>query len=416
MKWTTEDSLRAAAEQTLRLAERAPDDGQSRDALLYELSVHQAELEMQNEALRDAQLDLASSELRYRELFDNAPVGYLVVGSGGRIELANHAAAEALGKPVASVVGSLLASHVLPEEAIGFERYRRAIQRSPARLTAEFRVKSVQGRHREVRMEGLRSLEDDGRWRVAMSDVTAYNEILRRNVQADRLQAIGRQTGNVAHDLNHLLVSILEYADLALGALNPRHVAFDPLLRLREMGNRCAVATAQLASFSRADPAEPPIVSLNVVLQRLEPVLRSALGTDVALVYSITATDPDVRLHPAQIEQVALNALRNAQQAMPAGGTFRVETSTVEIEPTNDREAALRYVRWKLTDTGTGMSEEIRRNAFEPFFTTRAAGAGAGLGLSLIRAIVERAGGSVRVESEVGAGTSVVVHLPCASG
>jgi two-component system cell cycle sensor histidine kinase/response regulator CckA len=418
VKWTDEESLRARAEKALAEAGLEPAGGETRSALLYELSVHQAELEMQNEALRDAHLDLAASEARYRELFENAPTGYLVVSRAGEIELCNRAAAEILGSSAGRIVGSILPSYFLPEEALGFERYRREVLGSSTRLTAEFKIPSAGGRHREVRLDSIRTSAEAERWRIALSDVTAYNEMARRNNHVDRLEAVGRRASSVAHDLNNLLVSMLGYADIALQSLDPKDAAFDPMLRLREMGHRCAVATGQLATFSRAEPAESPIIDLNVIIGRLEQGIRAALGTGVELVLALSASDAVVRLFPAQVEQVVLNAVQNATQAMPGGGSFRIETSSIELDDASRNPTVYsRYVRWIMTDTGTGMTESTRQSAFEPFFTTKPSATGAGgLGLSLIRAVVRRAGGTVTIESELGRGTRIIIDLPRASG
>ena len=146
-------------------------------------------------------------------------------------------------------------------------------------------------------------------------------------------------------------------------------------------------------------------------------VMRSLLGDDIALELDLAASDPSARMTEADVEQILLSAVRNARHAMPHGGEFRVETATVVLGK-NSRDgtvASSRYIRWTMSDTGVGMSEEARRRAFEPFFTTKPPGSGTGLGLALVKAIIERASGSALLESALGRGTSLVLHLPCAS-
>jgi signal transduction histidine kinase len=158
-------------------------------------------------------------------------------------------------------------------------------------------------------------------------------------------------------------------------------------------------------------------LNLNTAIENMEIVLRSLLADDIELELDFAASDASVRIAQAHVEQILLSAVRNGAQAMPHGGRFRVET---EIEALSERShagavASARYVRWTMSDTGVGMTEDARRRAFEPFFTTKPPGSGTGLGLSLVKAIVERAGGSVLLESALGRGTSLIVHLPLAS-
>jgi CheY-like chemotaxis protein len=146
--------------------------------------------------------------------------------------------------------------------------------------------------------------------------------------------------------------------------------------------------------------------------------MRALLGSRIELELGLTASDAAIRMDPDHVEQIVLSALRNAKQAMPNGGTFRVETASVELGGTTRLRGVIsaRCVRWTMADTGLGMNESTRRRAFEPFFTTKAAGEGTGLGLSMISAVVDRAGGVVTLESQLGHGTSLIVHVPRATG
>jgi PAS domain S-box-containing protein len=416
LKWSDGDSLRVLAER-VAASSRPPDPSVSRDALVQELLVHQAELEMQNEALRDVQAELQASSAMYRDLFENASVGHLMADRTSQIRVANAAAAEILGVSAPLLRGVRLSKFLLPDEAIAFERYRREVVRTSTRLAAEFRIKDPTGRERELRFDGQCTNPDTGDFRVAITDVTAQNDTARRLDHSERLGALGRNASAVAHNLNNVLYSILGYAEVALECLEPKDAAHAPVTRLGELVRRCAEATQQLTAFSRAETSQSAVVDLNAEIARMESVVRALLGKGVTLELCLTASDAAVRLDAAQVEQIILNCVRNARQAMPRGGTFLIETASIERgDPAQGQDSVTRFVRWSMSDTGVGMTESTRERAFEEFFTTKPPGSGTGLGLSIVKAAVERVGGTVALESELGRGTAVVIHLPRASG
>ncbi len=253
MKWTDQAALRKQAEAAIHHAPPHDDRGATRDELLYELSVYHAELEMQNEALRDAQTELRASETRYRDLFESGPSGYLVLDGKGLIDLANGTAGEILSAPVEELIGSALAGYLLPEEAIGFERYRREVLRSATRLTAEFKFRATGGGHRYVCVASSRLSASEGHLRVALSDVTNQRNMMRRDEHRARLEALRCHASTFAHDLNGLLISMLGYADVALQSLQPDDAPFEHLQRIRELGYRGVLSTGQLAALTRPD-------------------------------------------------------------------------------------------------------------------------------------------------------------------
>jgi two-component system cell cycle sensor histidine kinase/response regulator CckA len=413
LKWSDEDALRQLAEDVVATgsvrARQAPRGAQ----LVHELLVHQAELEMQNEALREAQVVVTESEHRYRDLFENAPIGYVILDGATRVLSANPRARELLGP---DIVGTRFTSYLVPDEAIAFERYRREVLGGTERFAGDFTITDARGRRRELRLEGLRTGQGD-EWRAALSDVTVQNAAFRKLSHAERLGALGEHASGIAHDLNNLLFSITGHTEVALRSLNEEHPAYSSLIQLRGVVERCATATNQLASFSRAETDVPSVVNLNDAIGGMEVILRSLLGNDIELEIDAAASDPCIRMDVSYVEQILLTVMRNSRHAMTGGGKFRVETANLALphHPQQGGAGATRYVRWTMTDTGVGMTEETRRRAFDPFFTTKPAGSGTGLGLSLVKSVVERSGGSVLLESELGAGTSVVIHLPCAS-
>jgi PAS domain S-box-containing protein len=412
-KWTDAMELRHLAEEAAIGRTWTADFGVTSETLLHELSVHRAELEMQNEALREAQTELESAAQRYRELFEAAPVGYVLLDRSCTIKLANARAAELLGQPLPRLIGTRLSHYLPPEEAIEFERYRREVARSKKDVGAEFTVRA-EGALREVNLHGVCTDPETGDWRVTLSDVTAHNVLARKLGHSERLGTLGRHASVVAHDLNNLLHGVFGHADMALRSLGPDHAAYSAVVRLREVVARCAESTTQLATYTRSEPNQPPLVDLNETIRAMDGLLQSLLGDEIALDLHLAAEDGVVRMDAAQVEQIVLTAVRNARQAMPHGGTFTIETACL-----HDREAAQQHgveasrcLRWSMSDTGIGMTAGTRNRAFEPFFTTKPAGMGTGLGLSLVAAAVDRAGGAVTLESELGRGANLIVYLP----
>jgi PAS domain S-box-containing protein len=418
LKWTDEASLRRLAEQGL-IGDSLDRDHESRDAAtLHELLVHKAELEMQNEALRDAQAELTTLHERYRALFDHAPTAYVALDASCRITAANDRAVKLLGETPRAILGARLTRHLIPEEAISFERYRREVLQSHAALAAEFTMVVAGGEQREIRLESAATNGRTAEWYVALTDVTAYNGMVRQLDHDERLRTIQQRSSTIAHSLNNFLYSIQGHADIALHFIEPTAPAYAPLTRMREVVQRCAETTEQLTAFSRSENERPGIVDLNAVIVELQTLLPSLLGADIAAEVQLGASDGAVRLDRTHIEQILLTAVRNARHAMPHGGTFRIQTANVELTDAESMPGIenTHFIRWTLSDTGVGMTANTRDRAFEPFFTTKAPGVGTGLGLSMVKATVERSGGFVKLESAPGRGTKLVVHLPPATG
>jgi signal transduction histidine kinase len=224
--------------------------------------------------------------------------------------------------------------------------------------------------------------------------------------QAQKMESIGRLAGGVAHDFNNLLTVINGYSSLIAESLNPA----DPLLgsvdQIRKAGERAAALTQRLLAFSRKQVVQPRPLSVDRVVNDLQAMLVRLVGEDVDLKLKLHAQGSAIRADPNQIEQVILNLVVNARDAMPSGGTLTIETATT------GEAGAGSHVTIAVADTGFGMDEATRLQVFEPFFTTKGAGKGTGLGLSIVHSIVEQSGGSIAVESAVGRGTTFRISLP----
>jgi two-component system cell cycle sensor histidine kinase/response regulator CckA len=236
--------------------------------------------------------------------------------------------------------------------------------------------------------------------------------------QAQKMEAVGRLAGGVAHDFNNILMVINGYVQLVLRKLSPRHPLRQNLNEIRKAGERAASLTGQLLAFSRRQILVPRILDLNKVVADTKEMLRRVIGEDVELVIRQGHKLAKVLADPGQIAQVLVNLAVNARDAMPGGGRLTIETGNVDLREaeTGDLPGAAPgpYVTLAVSDTGVGMSKEVMEHMFEPFFTTRERGKGTGLGLSMVYGVVKQSGGYVRVQSEPGQGSAFRIYLPCA--
>jgi signal transduction histidine kinase len=233
--------------------------------------------------------------------------------------------------------------------------------------------------------------------------------------QSQKLEAIGQLAGGVAHDFNNLLTVIGGYSSMILGKLPPESPHRSSVEEIKKASDRASSLTRQLLAFSRKQILQPKILDLNIIVSDLEKMVRRLIGEDIDL---LALTDPElgrVEADPGQIEQVLLNLIVNARDAMPAGGKLTIETgNTVLSSDYALRHAAIAgpYVMLAVSDTGCGMAADLQTHVFEPFFTTKGAGKGTGLGLATVYGIVKQSGGNIWLYSEVGKGTTFKIYLP----
>jgi two-component system cell cycle sensor histidine kinase/response regulator CckA len=234
--------------------------------------------------------------------------------------------------------------------------------------------------------------------------------------QSQKMEAVGRLAGGIAHDFNNLLTIIMGYSQVLLTELGPQHPLRGKIEETLKAGERAATLIRQLLTFSRKQSLDPKILSLNTAVTSLESLLRRLIGEDIQLVSKLDPTNGRLRADQAQLEQVLVNLVVNARDAMPKGGTLTIETAQVELtrSPVYHLTPLLPgpYVRLAVSDTGCGMDRMTQSHIFEPFFTTKGEGKGSGLGLSTVFGIVTQSGGAIDVTSRVGHGTRFDLYFP----
>jgi signal transduction histidine kinase/CheY-like chemotaxis protein/HAMP domain-containing protein len=247
-------------------------------------------------------------------------------------------------------------------------------------------------------------------------DITEQRRVEQQLIQSQRMEAIGNLAGGIAHDFNNLLTAIIGYLSFVQRRLPPDAPVRDDLTEVERAARRAAGLTSQLLSYARRQMVVPTSVDLNATVASLTPMVRRLVGEDVEVESELAETLGTVRVDPGQLEQVLLNLVANARDAMPSGGSLRLTTRNVAITTSAARtipEARPgQYVALDVEDTGTGMRPEVQARIFEPFFTTKPPGAGTGLGLAMCYGIVRQAEGVILVESELGRGTRFSVLLP----
>ncbi len=258
------------------------------------------------------------------------------------------------------------------------------------------------------------------RMRGILLDITERKRTEERLQEVLRLEAIGRLAGGIAHDLNNMLVAILGFSDLLAQSMGVNDPRLEDVRQISQAAARSADLTRQLLAFARRELIRPRRLDLNGVVRYAGGILRPVLGENIGLVLQLSSTVGTIHADPGRVEQILMNLVLNARDAMPQGGRVTVETGAVTLEapqspvlqPESDAPPAGRYAMLSVSDTGHGMDAGTLQHIWEPFFTTKPAGQGTGLGLPVVYGSVKQSGGFVAVDSEVGRGTVVKVYWP----
>jgi len=233
--------------------------------------------------------------------------------------------------------------------------------------------------------------------------------------QAQRLEAVGRLASGIAHDFNNVLTTVIVCSDSAFEHIDDPDALREDLDRIREAATRAAGVTGKLLAFGRSQPTRPVVLDLNETIEKLEDVLRRLIGSSILLETRLDPSLGSVRIDPTQLDQILLNLVLNARDAVGESGWISVTTTGVTALRDDAQVPGLKagaYACLSVGDTGCGMDTETQERVFDPFFTTKPVGSGTGLGLSIVHGIVSQSGGKVTVSSEAGVGTTVFVYLP----
>jgi PAS domain S-box-containing protein len=366
-------------------------------------------------AARLATAALLDSEERFRTLFQAATDGVALIRDGLLVQV-NQRFCAILGRSEPELLGRAVLDVSPPQDGAG------ASQPTQQRIERAERGEEQHFRWKDARPDGSVFIADISLNRVPLAagdyllalvrDVTAQLELEEELRQSQKMEAIGRLAGGIAHDFNNLLTLINGYADLLL----VQHPGNDCIAEVRAAGERAAMLTRQLLSFSRKQMNEPHPLDLAAFVTDQLDLLRRIIGADIALECRIEGEDVWVLADAGQLQQVVLNLIVNARDAMPRGGRLTLAVDRVEL---GEAELAARdgatpglYPRLAVTDTGHGMDEATRKRIFEPFFTTKPVGKGTGLGLAIVYGVVRQCNGWIEVDSEVGRGATFSIYLP----
>jgi len=364
------------------------------------------------------------SEERLRAIFDSAAVGTALLDRDGRMIAANRALESLLGYSAEElaelpfralshpddVAGELdLHSELLDGKRDDYRLEKRFVAKDGSVVWANVAVGLVRNANGHAE-HGIATVEDITERREAEDARRRLEEQLR---QAQKMEAVGRLAGGIAHDFNNLLTAIGGYGALALDRLQAgQPVERRDLEEIVRAAKRAAELTGQLLAFSRKQILQPKRVDVNELVHDLTRMLARLIDSDIEIRTDLERDLFAVKADPTQLEQVLLNLVVNARDAMPDGGRLTIATETVNVEDSDDDAVPTgRYVVLSVRDTGTGMDEETRARLFEPFFTTKEVGKGTGLGLAMVYGFVKQSGGFVRVDTAPGQGTSFDIYL-----
>jgi|HubBroStandDraft_1064217.scaffolds.fasta_scaffold00132_9 two-component system cell cycle sensor histidine kinase/response regulator CckA len=373
---------------------------------------------------KKAEEALRRTEAQHQSIIEGAPYGIYRAHSNGNLLMVNPALVILLGYESEAELlqlGACAAIYCRPEDRVcQQEKY------SSGRDTVgvEATLKRKDGGHLTVRLSGRRIHSEDEQttgYEVFVENITEQRHLERQLLQAQKMEAVGQLAGGVAHDFNNLLMVINGFAQLILDSANDPTKISQYATQITEAGTKAASVTKQLLAFSRSQVQDLRVLDLNLLVADLYDMLPRFLGEDVEMVFSASREPSLVRADQAQIEQVLMNLVLNARDAMPKGGRVTIAADRVHLDQTyfSSRDVQTgpgNYIMLSVTDTGCGMDEATRARVFEPFFTTKERGKGTGLGLATVYGIVKQSAGFVWVYSEPGQGTAFKVYLPEAEG
>ncbi|MCP4253279.1 MAG: response regulator [Candidatus Scalindua sp.] len=407
--------LRNKAEKTLKHVQRPVGmltDAEARE-LAHELQVHQVELEMQNEELRKAQIEIEESRSQYSHLYDFAPVGYFTISDEGIILQANLTGAEMLGTERCNLIGKPLSYFVMREDHDAYYLQRNKFRETRDRGTFELRIKRNDGTQFYAQLEcaaGYSAEVESAQCLIIMNDITERKEMEETLLQSEKLKSIGIITAGIAHEFNNILAIMMGSAELIEGGLKDENELKKVLCNIIDAGEDGAEIVRNMLKFSKTEGKDTADYIFFDIRHLIDEAIEFAMprwknmaqakGTDYKIDKEDMREVPEVLCNTTELREVFTNIINNALDAMPDGGTLSFSTWSSEDT-----------VFIRISDTGKGMPEDVKKKIFDPFFTTRRP-LGTGLGMSVSYGVIVRHGGQIEVESEVGKGTTFNLSIP----
>ncbi len=381
-----------------------------------------------------SEIDLLQSEKKYRDLVDNLNEGIWLADQNGITTFVNPKMAEMIGYTMAEIIGKPQSRFIANEEQIIVseeteETEETEEQESSVRKQCTLEFIKKDGSKMPALIVRSPIIDESGNLSGFLSGIIDISEQAKLEKEKNRIQdqlfqfqkmdAIGRLAGGVAHDFNNILTVIIGLADLErLAPQNERSLLF--VTQILEAANRARDVTMQLLAFSRKQVLQPRMLDVNAHLEGLQSFLGRLVTENIQVNTIYEPAIGFVKVDPTQLTQIIMNLMLNARDAMPDGGTLTLATETTTLDPQNFPSPGDaiqgQFIQISISDTGCGMSKNTLDHLFEPFFTTKEVNKGTGLGLSMIYGIVQQSGGHVSVQSEVGQGTTFRIYFPCVEG
>ncbi len=370
--------------------------------------------------IRRTQQALQETQQRLKIIFSQSPLGIALVGANGRPILTNAALQKMLGYTAEELNGMAFQEFTHPDDcARDINNYSQLIQGVLKDYQLEKRYIRRDGQIVWTRISASVARTSEGRAEFAIKmveDITERRNLEAKFIEAQKMEVIGQLASGVAHDFNNILAVIMGYTELTMQKLDSDPELTGYLEAIRSSAERATGLTRQLLIFSRKQTVQPVVLDLNEVVRDLDKMLRRLIDENIELAIVPGKKIGRIKADSGYIGQVMMNLVVNARDAMPNGGKLTIATDNATLDENHARThpgvVPGDYVMFSVTDTGTGMTEEIKARLFEAFFTTKPKGKGTGLGLATCQTIVQQTGGYIEVATELGQGTTFKIYFP----
>jgi len=352
-------------------------------------------------------------EARYRTLFDYAPDGIVIANPNGYYTDGNASICRLLGYTHAEFI-RLHSSNIVVEAEIQNIAPALIAIKARADYHREWQFKRKDGS--VFSAEVMATAMPDGNLMAMIRDITARKKLQAQFIEAQKMEVIGHLASGIAHDFNNILGVIIGYNDMMMPELAPDSLSQKCAGEIRLAAERAAALTRQLLLFSRKQAVQPAVLNLHEVIEGMDKMLRRLIDENVELTIVPDKETGRIKADSGLIGQLLMNLIVNARDAMPNGGKLKIETANITLDEKFSHAHACTgagdYVMLAITDTGSGMTDEVKARLFEAFFTTKPKGKGTGLGLATCQTIVKQCGGCIEVQSELGKGTTFKIYFP----